>query len=199
MKNADVISMMENEGITLKLIDNELAINVSPDRLTAEMVGLLSNYREELMRLLKLEESLDWNKPYISWHSASIPHEVLLVPTGCHPKYRYWLPPTKYFIVTRGDWLITPIVKQWCPQAIEEILRELNASEYMIAKYKGFTVTKDVLGQSLHGKIDEDWCSPDMRNGTAFIAMSFIVQMLQLAKTTLKRLDNNPFFAASEL
>lgn len=174
MHNTEIKTALERNGIELKLVDDKLAVCIHSGKMNSYMLKLLPGCQDELIWLLKLEESLNPNKPYLTTPDSGMPEKILLVPTDCHPKYRYWLPPIKCFVVAGEDWLTNPEVKEWRPYTIEEILRKLNAPKVMTAKYNGFKMTSEVLEKAHYGRLEDDWYEcENQRNDLKLIQSRF--------------------------
>lgn len=180
MYATEIKKALEREEMKLMLVGDQLAVQFNPEKMDSYLLGMLPAYREELSWLLKLEEALNPNKPYLSTSDSGRSGEILLVPTGCHPKYRYWLPPIKCVVVDGDGWLTSPNVKEWRPCTVEEILRELNASEELIAQYHGFRVTEEVLNKTHYGKIEDDWYESEKRQRDIKSMQSRIFRYRQL-------------------
>lgn len=121
MDISELLAKGENEGASFRIWEGRLEIK-EIDRLDKGLRALLKNNEQEIIRhMCDQNPDLtipDFPKPYLAGKGE------LVIPIGCHPRYRYWQRGCKSTWQPVNDSL-----------SLKEILLELGASEEVMKRY----------------------------------------------------------------
>jgi len=121
MKTEELLDQLANQGVSFRMNEGRLEVK-DLDKLDRELSELLKNTELEIIRYL-CEQSpgmtiQDFPKPYLTGEGE------LVIPMGCHPRYKYWQRGCKSTWQPVNDSL-----------SLKEILLELRASEEVMRRY----------------------------------------------------------------